>query len=354
MRRMAYLVLTCVFALPACGDDDGGGSDDGDDDGDDGAIDAAPEADAAVDGGSPVVERGSYLVNVVGACNDCHTPRNKDGSFDETRFLGGNPSFVDVAPKDDTMGNLPVPNLTADATGLADWTDDEIKDAFLNGNGRGDDALFPVMPYYVLHNMSDDDADAIVAYLRTLDPVDQEIEDPQPPFSLIVAPAPAFPVESIPDHSLAKGDPDFEAAEQGRYLAGNIGLCMECHTRRTDEMDPSSLDLDLLFVGNNPFQIGAPFPDIVYSANITPDEKTGIGGWTATQVRVALKEGTDIEGEGLCPPMPAGPMGPFAGFTDEDAEAIGTYLLNIEPIAGAEMGECAAPPAVLAQPAHGR
>ena len=340
MRTLAYLALTGMLALTACGDDDGGGSDDGDDDG---AIDAAPEADAGADAGSPAVERGSYLVNVVGACSDCHTPRNKDGSFDETRFLAGNPSFVDIAPGDDTMGNLPTPNLTPDATGLGDWTADEIKDAFLNGNGRGDDALFPVMPYYVLHNMSDDDADAIVAYLATLPAVDQEIEDPQPPFSLIVTPAPAFPVESIPDHGLAKGDPDFEEAELGRYLAGNIGVCMECHTARTDELDPSSLDLDALFAGNEAFDIGPPFPDVVYSANITPDEKTGIGGWTATQVRAALKEGTDIEGEGLCPPMPAGPAGPFAGFTDEDAEAIGTYLLHIAPIVSEEMGDCTAP-----------
>jgi mono/diheme cytochrome c family protein len=340
MKSIACLALSCLLAA-ACGDDD---DDTGAvDSGPGGDIDAAPGIDAGdgVDGGSAAVERGQYLVNVVAACIDCHTPRNEDGSPDMTRFLGGNPTFMDVAPANNQMGLLPTPNLTPDATGLADWSDDDIKNAFLNGMEPKGEALFPVMPYYVFHNMSADDADAIVAYLRSIDPVDQEIPEKQPPFD-IEEPAAPFPVEAIPNTTLATDDPNYEQAQQGRYLAGFVGVCMECHTQRTDEDDPSSLDQTQLFAGDEPFEVGKPF-GTVYSANITPDPDTGIGDWDVDDVRIALKEGVEPEGEALCPPMPAGPDGPFGGFTDEDAEAIGRFLLTMSPIENEPTAECKLP-----------
>jgi hypothetical protein len=137
MKRHAWIALTCLLAATACGDNDNGSGDD-DDDGDGGGeTDAGPmdagADDAGADAGAGDVERGRYLVEVVGACTDCHTPRNQDGSPDMTRFLGGNESFADIDPEDDTMGNLPAPNLTSDPTGLADWGNEDIKNAFLNG-----------------------------------------------------------------------------------------------------------------------------------------------------------------------------------------------------------------------------
>jgi mono/diheme cytochrome c family protein len=342
MRSLSCIALTCVLAAPACGDNDDDQS---------GDIDAAPIADAAPsDAAEPDAsvgdaERGQYLVEVVGACSDCHTPRNEDGTPDMTRFLAGNPSFVDILPEDDTMGNLPAPNLTSDATGLDSWSDDQIKDAFLNGVDDEGGALVPVMPYYVLHNMTDDDASAIVAYLRTVPAVEQEIPEKQEPFlALFTEPAEPFPVDAIPDTSLPTTDPDYEAAQAGRYLAGFLGVCMECHTERTDPNDPSSLDVTALFAGNEPFDIGPPFPDQVFSANITPDEDTGIGTWTPEDILTAIKEGTDDEDVGLCPPMPSGPLGPFGGFTDDDALAIGSYLLTIEPISKERDADCEPPP----------
>ena len=75
------------------------------------------------------------------------------------------------------------------ATGLGSWTDAEIKSAFLDGNAKGVDGgtrpLFPIMPYFVLHNMTAQDANAIVAYLRSIPAVANAIPAREPlPFPL--------------------------------------------------------------------------------------------------------------------------------------------------------------------------
>jgi hypothetical protein len=72
-----------------------------------------------------------------------------------------------------------------------------------------------------------------------------------------------------------------------------------------------------------------PFPEVIFSQNITPHEEFGIGQWTVEDVVTALREGHRPDDSPLCPPMPAGPDGPLANLTDEDATDIATYLLSI-------------------------
>ena len=89
-------------------------------------------------------------------------------------FLAGNPIFV-MLPNGDALGTR---NLTNDATGLKNRTDAEIKNMFQNGlrpTATGMAPLNPFMPYYVFHNMTDADADAVVAYLRTVPAVTNTI-----------------------------------------------------------------------------------------------------------------------------------------------------------------------------------
>src|SRR5215468_1835773 len=80
-----------------------------------------------------IVERGRYLVDTVALCNDCHTPRNADGSFDKTnRYLAGVECLIDVDPEPG-KGCLNSRNLTSDATGLKSRTDVQIKAMFQDG-----------------------------------------------------------------------------------------------------------------------------------------------------------------------------------------------------------------------------
>lgn len=251
-----------------------------------------------------------------------------------TKFLAGNAAFADLDPADPDKGLLPAPNLTPDTdTGLGDWTDEQIKNAFLNGIDDDDEPLLSVMPYYVLHNMSAADADSIVMYLRSLPAVSNEIPERQE-LGFPVVQAQPVPLDKLPDTTLATSDPRYESAQNGRYLAANVGICMECHT----EHDPTGqvpLLLDKLFQGNESFtraQLHLPpvFPDAIVSSNLTPGEN-GIKGWSAEDVVQVLKQGLDPEGRPLCPPMPYGPNGAFGGLTERDALDIGVYLTTLEP-----------------------
>src|SRR5579863_817770 len=139
--------------------------------------------------------RGEYLVDAVNACGDCHTPQTATGP-DLTHYLAGNATFIQLPTGD----ALPTRNLTNDPTGLMNRTDDEIKNMFQNGvrpTATGSDALNPVMPYYVFHNMDADDADAIVAYLRTVPGVNNSIPRRAASFD-VPAPAPPLDVTKLP------------------------------------------------------------------------------------------------------------------------------------------------------------
>lgn len=273
-------------------------------------------------------ERGQYLVEHVMACGDCHTPRLLDGSPDPTKKLAG-AFFTDIVPNDPALGEIYAPNLTPDSTGLGNWTNAQIRDAFLNGRDDEGSALFPIMPYWAFHNLRSEDADAIVGYLRASQAVHNVIPERQPLGFPFTTPAAPIPENQIPHTTLASNDPNYASAVRGRYLAG-ASVCIDCHTAPS-AAGPVPVKLDSLFAGGLSFEIGPPFPDVVYSANITPDDSTGIGLYTPEQIRTVLLQGVDRQGDRLCPPMPVGPDGSFGGITQQDALDIGWYLTTIPP-----------------------
>src|SRR4051812_47614529 len=193
-------VLFLCAAAGACGDDDDQPKDAGADASK--AKDAGDEQDSGKDkpdSGKPQtpVERGKYLVESMGACADCHTPRLPSGKFDEAKALSGVDCFVDADPTKDDFGCLSSRNLTDHETGLKNRSDQEIKDMFMKGERPDGKYLHPMMPYYVLGNMSDDDADAIVKFLRTVKGVDHMVKAAQPPF-IVEAAAPVVPKDKLP------------------------------------------------------------------------------------------------------------------------------------------------------------
>jgi mono/diheme cytochrome c family protein len=336
-RRGASAVLAaamCLSAMLGCSDELGSNSGR--------TLDSGSEGDAHDDAEDedPVrtpVERGQYLVDHVAVCAECHTPRLLDGRLDPERKLAGVINAFDVLPDDDSFGLLHTPNLTPDReTGLGQWTDLEIKVAFLNGISRDGRPLHPVMPYAVFYNMIPEHADAIVAYLRSVPAVNNLIPEPQPLPVALAAPAPPVPEDVIPDTTLAPTDPNYERARRGRYLAAQVGLCMYCHTEEAALGDGPPLRTDKLFMGRRKVDVTAlgvlppAVRPVAETWNLTPHEN-GLYGWTPDAVRRVVKEGQDILGLGVCAPMPVGPGGGFAGMTDHDALAIGHYLTTLQP-----------------------
>lgn len=283
-------------------------------------------------GGAAPEARGKYLVERVSLCNDCHTPYTEAGVQDLDKYLAGVDCLVDIDPADAEVGCLGTPNLTNHATGLKNRTDEEIKDMFLSGVRPDGTALHPIMPYYSFGNMSEQDADAIVAYLRTVPGVDHQVEPAQAPF-MVEEPATRVDLERVPMPD--EDSPDFDSAMRGRYLAAQAGVCLECHTPSNAPGSAEPRDLDRAFWGGQEFNFG---PSPVFSRNLTP-HATGLAGWTKADIVKALKEGVNPDDHMLCPPMPSGPMGAFAGLTDDDASDIAAYLLSLEP-AENEMPMC--------------
>jgi mono/diheme cytochrome c family protein len=285
-----------------------------------GAMDAA-----TTDGSSLTVAqaRGHYLTGVLG-CVNCHTPK-VNGMLDMANLFGG----VDCIP--DAMGNcLSPPNLTSDATGLRDVSDQKIIDAFRTGKdpmAPADAAapayLFANMPWFQFANLTDQDAQAIVAYLRSLKPVVHKIMDntgifaTQPtspqwtPADLAKLPAPG---------ASAPGD-----AANGKYLA--TLLCVTCHTVNTSATAPLHVDETKAFQGGKSSTISTEGGMMIFqSGNLTPD-MTGLKDWTAPQIVTAIQTSKDNKGKTLCSPMRAN-----AAITTDDATAIADYLMSLTPV----------------------
>lgn len=123
---------------------------------------------------SDPVERGRYLVTI-GHCMECHTPFNPASGFDYKRLGAGGRVFDAKLVQGlgaDWAGSV-ARNITSHRTaGIGAWSDAEIKRAITQGISRNGRKLGRPMGYEYYAKMTEADLDAIVAYLRTLPPVE--------------------------------------------------------------------------------------------------------------------------------------------------------------------------------------
>jgi len=315
--------------------------------------DSKPKPDAFVD----PVARGQYIMNVSGACTFCHTPLNPDGSRDLTRLFAGVNCLFDVdTDPNNGVGCLSSRNLTNDPTGLMNATDDQIKDAFQNGHRTDGKTLTPIMPYWVFHNMSDSDANAVVAYLRTVPGVNHTVPPNEEPWLDInngTMTAPYLnPDTDIPLPTTGTKD---TKAMHGRYLASQAGLCVDCHSpaKAMSMQDPFGLfppiDVTMTFTGGRMFpkeELGLfdpSYPAIITSKNLTP-AASGLAGYGLMDIENAIALGKDINGNAVCAATHGSQISPYAGLDPQDLEDIATYILNLPPVEHDTGSDCMGPP----------
>jgi mono/diheme cytochrome c family protein len=252
------------------------------------------------------VDRGRYIVEVIAACGNCHSP-NSPGDLDPSRHLAG--GFKITAP-----GMVAVTrNITPDPeTGIGSWTDDEIIRAIREGVRPDGRVLGPPMPFELYRKISDQDARAIVAYLRTVPPVKNE--PPPSHYDFPLPPAWGPPVGSVPEPN--HDDP----VAYGAYLAGPLGHCIECHSTPNDKGIP---DMEH-HLGAGGMLFEGPW-GATASANITP---TGIGGKSDDELRQIITTGVRADGTALKLPMP---VSYYAHLKQADLDAIIAYLRTLPP-----------------------
>jgi mono/diheme cytochrome c family protein len=120
------------------------------------------------------IARGRYLVVITG-CTDCHTPGALLGNPDMKRYLGGS----DVGFAIPGAGIFVGQNLTPDKeTGIGSWSSEQIVTAIRTGKTPEGRDLFPVMPWQALAKLTDEDAQAIAAFLKSVPAVDHKNAGP--------------------------------------------------------------------------------------------------------------------------------------------------------------------------------
>ena len=242
-----------------------------------------------------------------------------------------------------------------------------IKEAIKNGVRTDSKKLVPVMPYWVFHNMTDDDLDAIVAYLRTVPGVDNTVPPNEPPWSDINDNNTASPVcnggtctatpidpASIPLPSA--GTADMASAMRGRYLSSMAGLCIDCHTIDQPFVPPAfppffptPVQTTKLWSGGRLFlkeQLGlvdASYPAMISTRNLT-SHATGLEGWTVDQIKDAIANGKDREGNAVCAATHGSLISPYAGLDPQDLTDIANYIKSLPPVDNNTGANCAGPP----------
>lgn len=130
------------------------------------------------------VKRGEYLATIMD-CTGCHTPGALVGKPEQARALSG--SNIGFAIPD--LGIFYPPNLTPDRdTGLGSWTEADIVKAVRTGVTPSGRTLVPIMPYFSYAKLTDADAQALAAYLKSLKPIKHQAPTPTGPGEKPTAP----------------------------------------------------------------------------------------------------------------------------------------------------------------------
>jgi mono/diheme cytochrome c family protein len=164
------------------------------------------------------VERGSYLVNGILTCGNCHTPRGPGGVWDMSKQLSGGPQTWD-----EVTFKVKGANITPDPeTGIGKWSDADIKRSLITGVRPNGKQIAPIMPYGFYKVFTPADIGAVVAYLKSVRAVGNAVEPPVYKASMHVDIPPGA------DKAMSEADMA-DPVKRGFYLA-TIGHCMECHT----------------------------------------------------------------------------------------------------------------------------
>jgi mono/diheme cytochrome c family protein len=254
--------------------------------------------------------RGQYLLRNVTGCLDCHSERNwRQYSGPVDGATTGRGALV-------TLFGKPTWSANITPAGIGDWSDGEVVRGITAGIKKDGSPVNPQMSYDTYAQLSEEDVDSIVVYLRTLPP----IEHPQPPNH----PGPVIGVVQrlLPSPWKPRpAPPPADPVAMGKYLV-NAAECDVCHR--------------LNLAGGRSFVIPGGGGATVVSTNLTPDPQTGIGSMRM-EVFVGLFKALSGRAQGADREVAAGtqtvmPWARYSGMVDEDLVAIYDYLHTLPPV----------------------
>lgn len=278
----------------------------------------APALAASTD--PSIIEQGRYLVHGPAHCSMCHSTDDRTG-FDKIRTtpLKGGLEFA-MGP----LGTRYARNLTPDPdTGIGRYTDAELARVLRTGvMPSGELSFFMKLS---ASRLSDEDLVAVMSYLRSLEPVKNEVPPGEWKIFGKVLLTYAFPtLEPISDPPPAHVPPsDTPSVERGKYLSDNVMLCSSCHTA----FDMSTFEyLGPKAGGSLPDPSHGDDADMEFVAPNLTSHPTGITGrMTEDEFVQRLKAGRAF-------PSSIMPWETFADTTDADLRSVYLYLKSLPAI----------------------
>ena len=258
------------------------------------------------------LERGRYLVEALAACDNCHTPRGPSGYDEKARFSGGSQTFT--GPGYTVRGG----NITADkGSGVGGWSDGELKAAIEDGLGRAR-RLAPFMPSDSYRVLTESDAAAIIAFIRSIPAVSTQTLAPQKRVDEPLRP-------SIPGARTALSEAALtDRTIRGLYVA-SIARCMACHSGETNDVPDHEHRLG---AGGKIFRTPT---GVAVASNITAHPDKGVGGWSDEELKRAITQGVGRDGHPLKPTMANLSKAHFSKMSADDLDALVAWVRTIPP-----------------------
>jgi len=264
-----------------------------------------------------IIDRGRYIVYGPGHCAGCHTDTSKQDAISKGAMLPLSGGYVFRLP----IGTFYTPNLTPDPqTGISRRKDAELARILRHGVRADGRAALPFMEF---HNMSDDDLQAVISYLRSQTPVRNAV--PQHSFTFLGKAIMAFVLKPIGPSSTppAVAPPQEATIERGKYIANNLAGCASCHTKRSP-VDGSYTGPR--FAGGMRMDIDGDPNKVLVSPNLTPDAKTGrIASWPEEQFVGRFGAGVGVPGTHM-------PWKMYQRMSTTDLQAVYRYLRSLQPV----------------------
>ncbi|MDX2196424.1 MAG: c-type cytochrome [Cytophagales bacterium] len=281
-------------------------------------VGAAP--DITIKSTPEVIARGKYLAHSVCVCIDCHSTRDWSkfaAPLIENTYGKGGELFDE---KFGFPGKFTSKNITP--FGVLSWTDGELYRAITCGVSKDGHALFPIMPYKYYAGLDPEDVKAVIAYIRTLQPIEYTPEASVPAFPM------NFIINTIPQKNTQNAvlPSKDDTLAYGKYMTNAAG-CMECHTKQDKGQQLKGME----YAGGFEFAL---LNGTVRSANITPHQ-TGIANLSKSQFINRFKSYADSSykptdvGKGFQTVMP---WMMYAQMDTTDLGAIYTYLRTVPPV----------------------
>lgn len=255
------------------------------------------------------------VVFEAGGCASCHaTP----GQPDRLQLGGG------LALKS-PFGSFYAPNISPHPRdGIGAWKAVDLANAMLSGVSPAGEHYYPAFPYTSFHNVTLPDIRNLLAFLRTLAPVEGKAPGHRLAFPYNIRRGVGLWKLLFFDPTPLEPDAAKSAAwNRGRYLVEGLGHCAECHSPRNMF---GAIVADRRFAGGpNPTGKGKV-------PNITPD-KSGIGAWSEQDIAFLLSDGLTPTGDSVGGAM-AEVVRNTAELPPSDREAIALYLKSLPPKEG--------------------